>query len=92
MSDLGYQIKLLDRENARLNDLNNYRVMTTQQIRKIHFSNSVFYVDEVLKNIRKEMFNQIIHLKKRRKGKKGYAYHRLTRNGIGMLDKAWNEC
>lgn len=87
MSVLDYQIKLSDRENAILNDLYEYRVMTTEQIKKIHFDNKGYYVNKVLMNMRKRKLIKSSILKNSRKGKKGFSYHRLTETGLEYLSR-----
>lgn len=82
-----YEMKVSDKEYAILNSLYDFRVMTTEQIRKIHFEGKGYYVNKVLMNMRKKQLIKSSILKNSRKGKKGYAYHRLTETGLECLEK-----
>lgn len=88
MEIFDYSIKLPDREIAILNDLYDYRVMTTNQIKKRHFTpNQYRYADNVLWKMRKNKLIKSSTLKGSRKGKKGFSYHRLTETGLEHLAK-----
>ncbi len=84
---MDYDIKVSDKELSIMQDLYNYRVMTTEQIRKRHFNNSGTYVNKVLWKMRNKGYVKSNILKNSRKNKKGYAYHRLTETGVECLVK-----
>lgn len=87
MRTTDFQMKLSDKEFGILNDLYNYRVMTTEQIKKLHFNNQGTYVNKVLWKMRNKKLIKTDILRNSRKGKKGYSYHRLTETGLECLVK-----
>lgn len=87
MSLPDYQMKLSDKEFSILSNLHKYRVMTTNQIKKIHFNNQGSYVNKVLWKMRNKDLIKTQVLKNSRKGKRGYSYHRLSETGLECLAK-----
>ena len=85
MSEYKYYEQLNDRKINILEDLYNYRAMTTDQIKRIYFPNSKFYVNKVLYQLRKSKYIASNTLKGSRKNKKGITYHRLTETGVKCL-------
>lgn len=83
-----YLIKVNEREHAILNDLYDYRVMTTEQIKKLHFNNRGYYVNKVLMKMRKKGLIKTSTLKGSRKGRKGFSYHRMTETGLSRLQRS----
>ncbi|WP_445684699.1 replication-relaxation family protein [Aeribacillus sp. FSL M8-0235] len=75
MSEYKYYEQLNDRKINILEDLYNYRAMTTDQIKRIYFPNSKFYVNKVLYQLRKSKYIASNTLKGSRKNKKGITYH-----------------
>lgn len=79
-------LNVSDKELNVLKDLYNYRVLTTEQIKKKHFPNSKYYVDRALYRLRnRKIIASSIAKGSRGKGKKGYAVHRLTETGLECL-------
>lgn len=84
---IDYEVHLSEKEKAILQDLYQYRVMTSDHIKKKHFNNTGYYVYKVLVNMRKKNLIKSQTLKGSRKGKKGYTYHRMTETGLEYLSR-----
>ncbi|MBA2176813.1 replication-relaxation family protein [Halobacillus locisalis] len=68
-----------------LQDLVEYRTMTTEQIRNRHFGGRGNHVNNVLVELRKKKYLKSTLLEGSRQGRKGYSCHRITEKGITAL-------
>lgn len=82
-----YFHQLNDRDLNILEDLYNYRAMTTKQIKRRYFEKTKYYVNKVLHNLRRENYIASKSLKGSRINKKGEVYHYLTENGLECLGR-----
>lgn len=71
------------RDVALLWDLYRCRVLTTDQIKKMYFSNSKSYVNQKLLSLRNSKLISTDSFP--RPGRKGFAYHSITDKGIKLL-------
>lgn len=85
MQNNTYFYRLIDRDLNILQDLYNFRALTTEQIKRKYFSESEYYVNKILGKLRKEHFITSATLKGSRDKKKGITYHRLTETGMECL-------
>ncbi len=71
------------RDIAILYDLYQYRILTTEQIKRMYFPNSKRYVDEKLRAMRNSQL--ISTFTQKRPGRKGCACHRILQKGLDLL-------
>lgn len=75
-----------EKELNVLRDLYHYRLLTTEQIKMKHFSDSKYYVDRALYRLRnRKIIMSSVYKGSRGKGKKGHTVHRLTETGLECL-------
>jgi hypothetical protein len=72
-----------EKELNVLKDLYHYRLLTAEQIKTKHFSDSKYYVDRALYRLRnRKIITSSVYKGSRGKGKKGHTVHRLTETGL----------
>lgn len=75
-----------EKELDVLRDLYEYRLLTTEQIKRKHFPQSKYYVDRALYRLRKrKIITSSVFKGSRGKGRKGHTVHRLTETGLECL-------
>jgi hypothetical protein len=80
-----YFYRLNERDLSILQDLYNFRALTTEQIKRKYFPDSEHYVNKILYKLRKENFIISSTLRGSRDKRKGVSYHRLTETGLECL-------